>query len=163
MRLLSLVTAVLCLNLAMAAIAPVISRYNDTGNGTAILEWSSTPGAADYLVSAEAFSFQETLPGGSLTPGGATRSKPTLCLYMPPRYAHCACTAWQCVSPSCANGGNVTFTTAFPGNVTMNMSGVVLCEWERGTAVCLFTTRHPIHQIATLGLRIVHTRTRALR
>lgn len=54
-----------------AAQRPTILYANDTGSGTASIGWTPTAGAASYLVSAEAFSFQETLPGGALTPGGA--------------------------------------------------------------------------------------------
>ena len=54
-----------------AAQRPTILYSNDTGSGTASIGWTPTAGAASYLVSAEAFSFQETFPGGALTPGGA--------------------------------------------------------------------------------------------
>jgi hypothetical protein len=51
-------------------LAPIILDANDTGSGKGGIYWTPTGGAADYLVSAEPYSFAESLPGGSLTQNG---------------------------------------------------------------------------------------------
>jgi hypothetical protein len=55
-----------------SAQAPVVTGFNDTGNGMATVNWTASSSATDYLVSAEGFSFTETLPGGGMTPGGVS-------------------------------------------------------------------------------------------
>lgn len=67
-------TAALALLVSSAlGVPPVVTLFNDTGNGTALVNWSPTAGANDYLVSAESFSFQETFPDGAMTPGGGKK------------------------------------------------------------------------------------------
>ena len=63
-------TCLFCFVSSQTGTAPIITQVNDNGNGTARVSWLPSAAAADYLLSAEAYTFTETLPGGALTPGG---------------------------------------------------------------------------------------------
>lgn len=86
---------------SQAIVAPVIIQANDTvGTGKTRISWTPSAGAAGYLVSAEPFSFSESFPRGSMTPG-----------------------AWECAGPSCPNGVTTWSASTYPGNITLTMNG----------------------------------------
>ena len=66
----AIVAVLLHLTPSQTVPAPIIVDAINTGNGSARISWRPSIGAADYLVSAESYSFTESLPSGQVTPGG---------------------------------------------------------------------------------------------
>jgi len=133
MALIALLVAAAAVQLATAA-PPVVSPPSDSGNGTAVVTWTPTVGASDYLVSAEAFTFQETLTGGALTSGGGFLCALGSVLWLKASLhpinslVFRGCAAWQCYSgyQVCPNGYGATFSpSSHPGNVALTMNGAV--------------------------------------